>query len=50
MAGEPGTREVAECNDFSADGGGSVSLSDGTDLFPLCGKATLHFSMVGCYD
>jgi len=41
---------VAECNYFSEDGGGRVSLSDGTYLCPSCEKATLHFSMVGCYD
>lgn len=50
LSGEPGTRKVADCNYFSADGGGSVSLSDGTYLCPSCEKATLHFSMVGCYD
>ena len=50
LAGEPGTREVAECNYFSEDGGGRVSLSDGTYLCLACGKARLHLSVVGCYD
>jgi Zn finger protein HypA/HybF involved in hydrogenase expression len=50
LAGDPGTREVADCNYFTMDGGGRVSLSDGTYLCPSCKKKTLRFSMDGCYD
>jgi|LauGreDrversion4_2_1035121.scaffolds.fasta_scaffold612088_1 Zn finger protein HypA/HybF involved in hydrogenase expression len=50
LAGDPGTLEVADCKYFSQDGGGRVSLSNGTYLCPSCERTTLQFSFAGCYD